>query len=502
MLSDQAPSTAPRALPARWWILGALVLAVVTFDLNLTMINVALPTLATELGASSAELQWFSSAFSLMVAATLLPAGALGDRYGPKRPMLIALITLGVTALLCTQAASPGQLIAGQLVLGASAGFLPALSLALVKMLFPGSELTRALGIWSVGMTAGIPLGPIVGGYFTEQFGWTSIYVLNIPLVAISAVMLAVLLPRQYGSTRATLDLPGALLSSGAIASLVYGFTAAGEVGWISPHALAPIGAGAAILGLFIARLIRTDNPIIDLSLFRSRQFRSGVALATLVTFTLMGAVFTLPQYFHVLYGSDAMETGLRLMPIVVGLLGGVAVTGRLRAFLPRNAVISTGFALLALATALGAVTAGDERYAITALWLAVAGAGIGFAMPASIDLAMGSAPERLSGVASGTLQSIRQVGGTLGIAILGTLLAGAYSQRVSIAGLSATDAAAVQQTAARGLEVAGKHGDSALAASIRDAFATGMGTTLWASAGIALVGVAVAILFARTNTR
>lgn len=359
----------------RWWVLTALVLVVVTFDLNLTMINVALPALATDLGASSAQLQWFSSSYSLMVAAALLPAGLLGDRYGLKRPLILALLILGLTALACTQASTPGQLIAGQLVLG------------------------------------------------------------------------------------------------------------------------------AVLVTLFVVWLQRAVHPIVDPALFGSPQFRGGVILSTLLTFALMGAVFTVPQYFHVVYGAQAMESGLRLMPIIIGLLGGVTCTGLIRRVAEQRMVIALGFALLALGAGIGAMAPGEGGYLVTAAWLTIAGIGIGFAMPSSIDLAMGAVPESQNGVGSGTLQAVRQVGGTFGIAILGSLLAGVYSTRVDTSGLDSTHAQAVGRTASAGLEVAAGEADAALADSVRSAFIAGMDSTLWASAGVAVLGAALALLPAASPT-
>lgn len=264
-------------------------LAVVIFDLNLTMINVALPTLAGDLGVSASELQWISGAYSLTVAAALLPAGLIGDRFGAKRPLITALLVLGTTALVCTQATSPTHLIIGQLVLGTAAGFIPALSLALVKTTFPEHELSRALGVWSIGLTLGIPLGPVIGGYLTAQFGWPALYLLTVPLVVLAAAILARLLPTRGGSSAVHMDYRGSAPSIAGIVALVYGLTEAGQSGWGAPRVLIALGAWVVLLAGFVVWVRRADKPIIDPTLFRSTPFRLGVALSTLVTFTLMG---------------------------------------------------------------------------------------------------------------------------------------------------------------------------------------------------------------------
>lgn len=493
-----APAQASTAHPRRWWVLAGLVLVVIAFDLNLTMVNIALPTLATELAASSTQLQWISSAFSLMVAATLLPAGMLGDRYGAKRPLIGALVVLAAVALLCTQAGSAPQLITGQLVLGGCAGFIPALSLALVRTTFPREELGRALAIWSIGMTVGIPLGPIVGGLLVDRVGWGGIYLLNVPLVLAGAALLAVLLPSGGGARGRRPDLLGVLLSSAGIVLVSYGFTQAGEIGWSAPSVLVTLGAGAALLVLLVARIQRAAAPIIDPSLFRPPAFRAGVVLSTLVTFTLMGAVFTVPQYLNVTFGAGPLETGVRLLPIVGGLLAGVVVADPLVRVVPRRLIIALGFGFLAAATVLGATTTAVGGYGITATWLAIGGVGIGFAMPSAIATAMTTVPEHSSGIGSGVLQVVRQAGGTLGIALLGTVLTATYRSQLDTTALDGELAAAVERTAASGMAVASETGDDALAESVRGAFVSGMSTTLWISAAIAVVGAVLALTLSR----
>jgi EmrB/QacA subfamily drug resistance transporter len=479
----------------RWWALAALTLAIVAFDLNLTTVNVALPILATELDATSAQLQWFPNAYMLMVAAALLPAGLLGDRFGPKRPLITALVVLGVAAVLCSLATSPGMLIAGQGLLGLAAGFVPALSLALVNVLFPAAERARALAVLSAGLTLGIPLGPVVGGALLAHFWWGSIFLVNVPLVAVGAAMIAVLVPRTPGVAGPRPDLVGLALSCTGLVALTFGLVEVGERGWGSAAGLGALGAAVVALALVVPWTRAVSDPVVDPDLFRSRGFTGGLLLSTVVTFALMGAMFTLPQYFQAVLGSGPLGTGLRLMPVVAGLLAGVVIAGPVRRGFGAKAVVAAGLATLAVAAAIGSTTSADTGYAFVAGWMMLAGIGAGLSLPATMDVAMGSLTHGRTGVGSAVIQAFRQVGGTLGVTLLGTALAIRYRTAVDVSGLPDETARDVRRTAASGVGVAGETGSPVLLESVREAFVLGMSTTLWITAAVAAAGVLLAVV-------
>ncbi|GAB3709303.1 MFS transporter [Nocardiopsis oceani] len=488
-------------IPHRWWALAALTLAVLVFDLNLTIVNVALPTLAVELDATTAQLQWLPNAYMLMVAAALLPAGLLGDRFGPRKPLLVALLALAAAAVGCSLATTPEALNIGQGVLGLAAGFVPALTLSLVNALFPGKERARALAVWTAGLTLGIPLGPIVGGALLAHFWWGTIFLVNLPLVAIAVVMIALLVPGAGGSDDVRFDAPGVLMASGGLVAFTYGLVAAGERGWAAPLTLVALGSGVLLLAGFALWVRRAPHPIVRPELFRSRGFVGGVLLATLVTFALMGAIYTLPQYFQAVFGSGPLGTGLRLMPVVGGLLVGVLLASPVRERYGARTVIAAGFAVLAAGAGLGAVAgsgaeaAAGGSYGLMALWMAVVGAGAGLGLPATMDAAMAALRPGSAGVGSAVMQALRQVGGAFGVALIGGVLAAGYRTGVDVAGLPSDRAEAVLRTPAGGVRAAEETGSAELLASVRGAFVQGMAGTLCLTAGVAVAGAVTALV-------
>src|SRR5262245_23492859 len=231
-------STATDIGRRKWWALGALALALMTVGLDLTILNVALPTLATDLGASTGQLQWFADSYNLVLAAALLPAGMLGDRFGRKKMLLVALSLFGAASLACSFATTAGELIAGRAVLGLGAAFLMPLSMAVLPVLFTAEERPRALTIWITANSLGIPLGPIVGGWLLDHYHWGSVFLINVPVILIGLVAISVLLPESRAAVRPRIDVPGVVLSSLGLVGFTYGVIQGGESGWGAPITL------------------------------------------------------------------------------------------------------------------------------------------------------------------------------------------------------------------------------------------------------------------------
>src|SRR4051812_19734079 len=355
----------------KWWALGALALSLLVVGLDLTILNVALPTLATELDASTGQLQWFADAYNLVLAAALLPAGMLGDRFGRKRMLLIALALFGAASLACSFATTSGQLIAGRAVLGLGAAFLMPLSMSVLPILFTAEERPRALMIWVTANSIGIPLGPIVGGWLLDNYHWGSVFLINVPVVLIGLVAVAVLLPESRNPQRRPLDLVGVLLSSVGLVGITYGVIEGGENGWTEPLTLLILAAGVVAIGAVVAWQRHTSHPLVDLGLFRSRGFTVGAALATLAMFCMFGVLFATPQFFQAVLGADALGTGLRLLPVIGGLLVGARLADKLAPRIGARITIAAGFSLLAGGLLLGATTAPDGGYGFAATWLA-----------------------------------------------------------------------------------------------------------------------------------
>lgn len=478
--------------PRRWWALGAMSLSLIVIGLDLTVLNVALPTLATELDASTSQLQWFANSYTLVLASLLLPAGLLGDRYGPKRLMLGALVVFGLASAACAFADSPGELIAARAALGIGSAFLIPLSMSLLNILFAPEERQRAMTIWLMANSIGIPLGPVLGGWLLDHYRWGSIFLINLPLVAIGLLAVALLIPLTPGHRSRRIDVPGILLTGAGLVSLTYGFIEAGERGWGSVWAIGGIAAGVVLLAAFVVWARRTSDPLVDLGLFRSAGFTWGTVLATMASFALVGLLFVLPQLFQAVQGADALQTGLRLLPIIGGMLIGAKAAERLVTVAGARVSVVVGFLLMLLGLAIGAFTGVGNGYGFTAVWVSLVGLSIGFTLPPMNGLALAALPIEQSGSGSALIQASRQVGGTLGVAILGTVLNAAYRNHLDVGGLPPAVADAARESASAAVAI----GSPALTRSAREAFVHGMDITLWVCSGLALVGIVLALAF------
>ncbi|MDO8211914.1 MFS transporter [Conexibacter sp. CPCC 206217] len=451
--------------PRRWWALAALALGVLTVGLDSTIVNVALPTLSHELHASTSQLQWIANAFNLVFAAALLPAGLLGDRFGRKKLLLGALALFGIASLACALASNAGQLIAARALLGLGGAALMPLSMAVLPVLFSDRDRPKAISTWVAATAIALPLGPILGGVLLDNFAWGSIFLVNVPVVLAALVAIALLVPESRSARAPRIDVTGIVLSSAALGLLTYGAIEAGDRGWGDALVLGTLAAGAALLAVFAATQLRLERrpdgePLIELALLRSPTYLWATVLATIVSFALFGLLFVAPQFFAIVFGADALGTGLRLLPVIGGLVVGSRVSGRLLTQLGAKRVIAAGFVLMTAGLALGATSSVESGYGVTAAWIALVGVGTGFALPTAMDAAMSQLTADSAGVGSALVQTCRQVGGTIGVALLGTVLAARYAGP----------------------------GDSAAA------FVDGMDALLWVAAAVAAAGIVLAL--------
>ncbi|WP_276356755.1 DHA2 family efflux MFS transporter permease subunit [Cohnella caldifontis] len=480
----------------RWWVLAALSFGLMAVGLDMTVLNVALPTLAADLQASTGELQWFADAYNLALAAALLPAGMLGDRYGRKKWLLIALVLFGAASAACAYSDSSGMLILMRAFLGLGAAFLIPLSMSVLPVLFREEERTRAMMVWAMANMLGIPLGPIVGGWLLKHYDWGSVFLLNLPLVVIAICAVAWLMPESRRPDRPRLDAAGALASSLGLTALTYGVIRAGERGWDEAAALWSVAAGAVLLVCFLVWQKRYRHALIEMSLFRSRGFTWGAALATLVSFAIFGLLFALPQYFQAISGVDSFATGLRLLPLIGGLMLGARASDRLMSAAGAKLTVAAGFVFLAAGLMIGTATGIDSGYGFIAFWIVVAGIGLGLSLPAAMASALNQLSAERSGTGSALIMAFRQVGGTVGVALLGSALNRGYRGELHIADLPDAVASAVRRGVSAGVAASRQIGSDELLAQVHHAFLHGMSLLLWVSGGIALLGLVLALLF------
>ena len=485
----------------RWWALAALTLGVLAVGLDITVLSVALPTLAVSLKASESDLQWFSSAYALVLAAGMLPAGVLGDRFGRKRILLGALVLFGLGSIACAYSVNPGEFIAGRVILGAAGAAIVVMALSVLTVLFSREERPRAVGIWAAANFIALPIGPIFGGWLLTNFWWGWIFLMNVPVAVLGMVAVITLVPESRAEERPALDPLGMVLASAGLASVTYGLIELGRNGWTDPGSLAVLVAGVAVVVAFFLweRYLTArpgGRPLIDLALFQSRGFTWGVILAALGGMALIGLVFTLPQYSQGVLGLDPEGSGIRLLPIILGLIAGAVPADRLAERLGARITVATGFAITTAGLLLGATTSVDSSAWFIAEWEVVVGFGMGIGFATAASAALKTVPNERSGVASALLQAMQKVGAPFGSAILGSVLVTVYQSNLNLGGLPPTVAAVVKLSVFAGVAAAQKLHSPALLESVRHAFVQGMDVALLVSASIAAIATLLALIF------
>lgn len=505
----------------RWWALVALALSVLVVGIDVFVLTLAIPTLSVDLHASSSDAQWFLDAYSLVLAAALLPAGLLGDRYGRKKLLLWALVLFGISSLACAYSATSGELIAARLALGLAAAVITPLSLAVLPVMFTAAERPKAIGIVGGATFLGFPLGPILGGWLLDHFWWGSVFLINVPIVVIALIAVVFLMPESRSQRRPSIDIIGVLFSSSGLAALTYGAIRAGEYSWTDGIAIATMAVGLAVLAGFVAwerQVSRREGgqPLVDLTLFRSAGFTWGTTLSTMISFAMFGIFFVIPQYFLDVRGLNSLASGVRQLALIGGLVLGLGIGQRLQVVRkpgadgqPRGPIAgpkvigALGFAIMAVATILGAATTATTSTGYLLTWFAIAGFGLGLAMPTMLNAALSALTPERSGSGSALMTAMRQVGATIGIAVLGTVIATVYRSRLHLPGLPASAVTAARSSVAEGVAVA-RHAPAAVSGSLLDAvhnaYTSGLDVMLWICAGIAIASAILAALFVPRN--
>lgn len=495
--------------PRRWWALVALGACMLTLGFDLTILNVALPDMAAQLHADTGDMQWIVDAYVVVFAATMLPAGLLGDRYGRRRALIAGLGIFFVGSLLGTLADSPAWVIAARAGMGLGAALISPLVLAVLPSLFPDKkERAKAIGAMTAAVAGGMPLGPIIGGWLLDHYWWGSIFLINVPLAVLGVLACLLLLPESRDPAAPRVDILGSALGVTGLGALIYALIEGPVRGWSDPLVIALFPASALLMGGLALRERsagdkRGTRPMLDLNLLRSPGFRWSCFTVTLVTLVLAGLLFIVPQYLQTVLGHDAFGTGLRLLPLMAGLVVAARAAPPLAGWLGARPVISAGLAVLAFAAFLGARTEPSDGYALAATWFTLTGLGTGLAMVPAMDAALTSLPADRTGSGSGLLMTVRQLGTALGIALLGSLLSQTYTSRLGPSTLpdglppGAADAARDSVVAAHLL--ADKLNAPRLADAADAAFLDGMSQVLIVCGLAALAGALLAGAFPRT---
>jgi len=494
-------NTGQKAGTRRWWALGAIAAAVLAVGLDTTILSVALPTLSKALHASESDLQWFSSGYALALAAAMLPMGLLGDRYGHKKLLLIALPVFGGGSALCAYSSSVTTFMIARILMGIAGAALVVMALSAVTILFEKTERPKAVGIWSAVNFLALPLGPILGGWLLTHYWWGSVFLINVPVALLALIAVATLIPESERLPRAPFDIFGIITSTGGLSVLTYGLIKAGEEGWSNAGALMLMMIGLVSLASFFVwerRLTRhnQNKALVDMSLFSSASFTWGIVLSTLGIFAMIGVLFTLPQYFQGVLDVNAIGSGMRLLPVIGGLVLGAVPADRFAKLWGAKITVAIGFIILAIGTFMGAATKIDSSTSFVVAWTMIVGVGIGLSLATASSAALVELSEKRSGVGSALLQAANKVGSPFGAAILGSVLSGGYLAHLQLSNTPLALHVAVRESVFGGVAVAKALNSPTLLSNVQQAFMQGMQRTLLFSGGVALFGVVVSFVF------
>jgi EmrB/QacA subfamily drug resistance transporter len=506
-------STAARLNPAtdgtaretrRWAALAVLCVSILVVNLDNTILNVALPTLVRKLGATSSELQWIVDAYAMVYAGLLLVGGSLADRFGRKRLFLIGLTIFAGGSIGAAFSGSVAALIAWRAVMGSGAALTMPATLSLINDLFRDpTERARAIGLWAGTSGLGIAIGPIAGGALLAHFWWGSVFFVNVPIVAAGLVGAILLVPESRNPRSVRPDPAGGLLSIVALGLILWAIIEAPTHGWGSVEVVGVGLAGLAMLAVFVSWETRCDHPMLDLRFFRARRFSAATSSVALGAFGLFGALFVQTQFLQFDLRLTALQAGVRILPLAAM----IALAAPLSTLVVRRvgSKLPAGAGLLAIAGGLwwiSLVSDASTTYAQILPGMLLVGLGAGFMLPTAVDAVVGSLPRGDAAVGSATNGVSIQVGGALGVAVIGSILVTRYHELMSSVLATAPLPAAAKETVlgsiGGALEVAGKlpgNFGAELMGHASPAFMNGSGLSMGIGAAVALAGALVAFV-------
>ncbi|GAA4211606.1 MFS transporter [Actinocatenispora rupis] len=490
--------------PRRWLILGVLVVSLLVVVLDNTVLNVAMKVIADPhagLGASQSQLEWAINAYTLVFAGLLFSFGILGDRFGRRRALFLGLAVFGLASLASAYAQSAGALIGARALMGiGGAAVLPA-TLSIISNVFDPRERARAIGIWAGAVGLAVAIGPILGGFLLEHFWWGSVFLINVPIVAVGLVAIATLVPESKDPKPGRIDVVGVLLSIAGLVSLVYGIVSGGDHGdWGKPTVWGSIALGAAILVGFVLYERRSDHPSLDVRLFRDPRFSAAVVATGLMFFAAMGTFFFSVFYIQNVRGFSPLTAGLLMLPFAAAQVVFAPRSSRLVARFGAKLVCTVGLALVAVSLGGFTLLGVDTPIWVLEVLFFVQGVGMANVAAPTTEAIMSVLPREKAGVGSAIGNTIRQVGGALGVAVLGSVLSQVYRGDITphLARVPAPyrDAAAESLPATYG--VAGRFGDAgrALVGPANDAFVHAMHTAAAGSGIVAVLGALVVLVW------
>jgi EmrB/QacA subfamily drug resistance transporter len=409
--------------------LAAVCLCAFAVNLDVTIVNVTLPRLVVDLGASTRELQWIVDAYTLVFAALVLAAGSLGDRFGRRGTLIAGLVVYGVGNGLGSLTSSADALVATRAIMGLGAALIFPTTLSIITNVFTErGPRAKAIGLWGAVTGLAIALGPIAGGALLESFSWQSTFLAKVPVALVALGLVLWVVPDSRDPEAPRLDYPGLVLSTAAVGTLVYGIIEAPEAGWLSAQTLALGAAAGASTATFIAVERRAAQPMLDVRIFRNLRFSAASASVTIAFFALAGFIFLVTQYFQFLKGYGPFETGLRILPVATSVAIGSVVGTQVAVRHGTKLVVGGGLLLLAIAYAWIATVSEGTAYVTIAAQMVVMGTGMGFTSAPATESIMGAVSRAKAGIGSAVNDAARELGATLGVAVIGSVFASLYA--------------------------------------------------------------------------
>ena len=440
-----------RAYERRWLILAVLCFSLLIIVLDNSILNVAIPTIVRELHATNSQLQWIVDSYTLVFAGLLLTAGALGDRFGRRGALQTGFAIFGLGSILSASAGSANQLIATRALMGVGGALIMPATLSIITNVFPAGERGRAIGVWAGVAGLGAALGPLTGGFLVEHFYWGSVFLVNIPIVIFGLIAGVLIIPTSKDPSAPRLDPIGAVLSIVGLTALLYAIIEAPSDGWGATNIMIGFIVGIVLLGSFVLWELHTDHPMLDVRFFENPRFTAASGSITLTFFAMFGAIFLLTQYQQFVLGYSPLQTGVRMLPFAAAMMITAPTSARLAERVGTKVLVTTGMVIITLVLLSMTTLQVDTPYLTLGIRLFLFGLGMGLVMAPATDSVMGSLPLAKAGVGSAVNDTTRQVGGAMGVTIVGSVLASTYGNKIGDF-FAGTPAPAEAVTAARGV--------------------------------------------------
>ncbi len=499
---ERGQQTGDAAHARRWWTLATLCLSLLIIVMDNTILNVAIPSLMDDLHATNSQIQWIIDGYTLVFAGLLLTSGSLGDRFGRKGALQLGIVLFGMGSIASAMAGSAEQLILTRAFMGIGGALIMPATLSILTDVFRDPrERGRAIAIWAGFSGLGVALGPVAGGLLLKHFSWSSVFWVNLPIGLTALIAGAFLIPTSKDPSAPRIDVPGAAMSIIGLGALLFGIIEGPSRGWTDPLVLAGFAVGLTVLAAFIAWELNTDHPMLDMRFFRNPRFSVANGAITLTFFAMFGSLFLMTQYWQLVHGYTPLGAGVRLIPFALTMMVVAPLSARVVEKVGTKRVVSGGLLVMTTSLVLLSFIQRDTSYSLVIAIFCLMAVGMGLTMAPATESIMGSLPREKAGVGSAVNDTTRQVGGALGVAIIGSIVSSAYASRIATSvpgfGVVGDAVTTAQQSLANALRLApGTDNPQGYVDAVRDAFVHSLSLGLRFSAVVVLIAAVLAWRF------